>query len=104
MHRLADDARHPVQIESGTSLFHVTRAAEGPATSSHHQAIDEVGRGLRVSARHADGTAEAFEWSDPMRKPWMLGVQWHPERMALTEGLAGPLFVAFLQAVRGRTH
>lgn len=45
--------------------------------SSHHQAVDVPGRGLRIAARADDGTVEALEhetlpvWS----------VQWHPERM-----------------------
>jgi putative glutamine amidotransferase len=45
--------------------------------SYHHQAVGRVGEGLRVSARHEDGTIEGIESADDR---WLLGVQWHPER------------------------
>jgi putative glutamine amidotransferase len=40
--------------------------------SLHHQAVDAVGRGLRVTSRSADGIV------DP-RHPFAVGVQWHAE-------------------------
>jgi gamma-glutamyl-gamma-aminobutyrate hydrolase PuuD len=43
----------------------------------HHQAIDELGSGLTVTARAADGTIEAVELAD---HPFVVGVQWHPEQ------------------------
>lgn len=101
-HQLDDGRRHEVRIERGTMLRKVVKADTGDATSSHHQAVSRLGRGLRACATHADGTIEAIEWNDPMRKAWMLGVQWHPERMALDEPLAGPIYRAFVQAVNAR--
>jgi gamma-glutamyl-gamma-aminobutyrate hydrolase PuuD len=75
------DLFHTVVIEPGTLLAAIMGA--GPrareVNSSHHQAIGRVGRGLAVSARAPDGVVEAVE--DP-RKPFFLGVQWHPERLA----------------------
>jgi putative glutamine amidotransferase len=44
----------------------------------HHQAVDRLGRGLRIAATAADGTVEAVEAADP-DAPFLLGVQWHPE-------------------------
>ena len=101
-HQLDDSRRHEVQIEGGTMLRKLLKTDAGEATSSHHQAVATLGKGLRVCASHVDGTVEAIEWSDPMRKAWMLGVQWHPERMALDETLAGPLYRGFLDAVSAR--
>lgn len=43
----------------------------------HHQAIDRLGAGLKVSARDGDGVIEAVELDRPDR--WVVGVQWHPE-------------------------
>ncbi|MCB9474653.1 MAG: gamma-glutamyl-gamma-aminobutyrate hydrolase family protein [Candidatus Delongbacteria bacterium] len=49
--------------------------------STHHQAVKRLGRGQRVIARAADasGIIEALVGEDPDQ--WMLGVQWHPERL-----------------------
>lgn len=43
----------------------------------HHQGLDSVGAGLRVTARAEDGTIEAVETDDD---GWVLGVQFHPEQ------------------------
>ena len=97
-HLLEDDARHPIEIEHGTSLALLAGTHEGEVTSSHHQGIATLGRGLRVAARHRDGTIEAIEWNSPMRKPWLAAVQWHPEQMGPDEPLAHALLRGFLQA------
>ena len=57
--------------------------------SYHHQAIDELGDGLRVTARSEDGVVQAVELDGV---PFGVGVQWHPEEDAaedahLFEGL-----------------
>ena len=43
----------------------------------HHQAIDRVGEGLRVTARTADGVVQAVELEGV---PFVVAVQWHPEQ------------------------
>lgn len=49
--------------------------ADSPALCGHHQAIDTLGKGLRVAARADDGVIEAVvHESAPIT-----GVQWHPE-------------------------
>lgn len=98
-HRLPDEARHAVSIVSGTTLSRIAGCDHGDVTSSHHQAVARLGEGLRAAAFHVDGTIEAIEWEDPLRKPWLAAVQWHPERMSLNEPLARELYRAFFQAV-----
>ncbi len=98
-HRLHDESRHGIHIDEASALALLVNATSGEVTSSHHQAVDRIGHGLRAVSRHADGTVEAIEWVQPMRKPWLAAVQWHPERMALHEPLGGPLFYGFLEAV-----
>ncbi len=79
-HRLPEPAgRHAITLEGDGLLASLLGARTLAVNSSHHQAVDAPGRGLRVVARAADGIVEAIESSDPARR--VLGVQWHPERM-----------------------
>lgn len=100
-HSLPDETRHSVTLEPG-SLRTLLASDSGGVTSSHHQAIERLGEGLSVAARAPDGTIEAIEWAMPLRKPWLVAVQWHPERMGLDEAFAGPILCGFLEAVRAR--
>lgn len=82
------------EVEPGSQLEKVADALEIRGQSWHHQAIDSVGQGLKVVAHSADGTVEAIEASD---RPWMIGVQWHPER-SLNEAANRRLFDEFVSA------
>ncbi len=64
--------------------------------SYHHQAIGEIGRGLRIVSKHEDGTVEAVESTE---RPWVIGVQWHPERTP-DEPASQNLFASFISAAR----
>jgi putative glutamine amidotransferase len=44
----------------------------------HSQAVDQLGDGLRISARDTGGMVQAIE---RVRDPFALGVQWHPEHL-----------------------
>jgi putative glutamine amidotransferase len=68
--------------------------------SSHHQSVDRVADGLRVTACSDDDIIEALEPREPGW--WMLAVQWHPEELTETpEDWDRRLFAAFAKAVRG---
>lgn len=71
--------RHGVRILPDTHLREIVGAEEVKVTSTHHQIINRLGSGLRVSALGDDGTIEAIERPD---HSFFLAVQWHPERMA----------------------
>jgi RNA polymerase sigma factor (sigma-70 family) len=71
----ADRRMHAVAT-GGTSRMRRIVGARAAVPSIHHQAVDAVGRGLRVTSRSADGIVEAIE--DP-RHPFAVGVQWHAE-------------------------
>ncbi|HEY6968448.1 MAG TPA: gamma-glutamyl-gamma-aminobutyrate hydrolase family protein [Candidatus Angelobacter sp.] len=67
--------------------------------SSHHQAADVTGDGLRVVARcPQDSTIEAVEGSVPGH--YVLAVQWHPERSFEKDENSRMLFSSFLNAAR----
>lgn len=87
---------HQAAIASGSKLSRMPGAAEEVrVNSSHHQSILEPGRHLRVVARAPDGVVEAVEWTGDSN--WVLGVQWHPERMAANDALAQSLFRELVQ-------
>jgi len=92
----SDRARHDVLIEQGTRLAQILGDRELNVNSSHHQAIRDLGDGLRVTAHAPDGIIEGLE--DPQH-PFYVGVQWHPEDMP-GERSAEVLFGAFVDAAR----
>jgi putative glutamine amidotransferase len=70
---------HHVRVEPGSALSGLVGGAASIGVNSlHHQAIDDVGDGLRVTAWALDGTVEAVELVDA---PQVRGVQWHPEML-----------------------
>jgi putative glutamine amidotransferase len=75
------DKQHRVRIESGSLLSEVTVHLSGEVNSAHHQAIGRPGVGLKASCHAEDGTIEGIEWAEPTGRPFLLAVQWHPERM-----------------------
>jgi putative glutamine amidotransferase len=50
--------------------------------SSHHQSVRSVGKGMRIAGRAPDGVIEAVEGESDR---FIVGVQWHPERMLNNE-------------------
>ena len=97
---LADDPRHEVSFTAGSRLARLAGAKDAMVNSSHHQSIAKPGRQLQVTGQASDGIVECVEWTGDAN--WVLGVQWHPERMegdALAERLFGEL-VAAAQAGR----
>lgn len=65
-----------VEVEDGTLLAGILGAGSCLVNTIHHQALGDLGDGMRVSARSSDGTIEAGELEGGQ---WFVGVQWHPE-------------------------
>ena len=91
------DASHGVSLEAGGKLAELSSSALVETNSSHHQAIREPGKNLRVIAHATDGTIEGVEWTGD--DSWVVGVQWHPERM-FNDPFAERLFSEFMATSR----
>jgi len=92
-----EDPRHPAKFEPGTRLATLAGKAEAVVNSSHHQSVERPGKQLRVTGHANDGIVESVEWTGDSN--WVVGVQWHPERMA-GDPLAERLFEDFIAAAR----
>jgi putative glutamine amidotransferase len=90
------DAIHGTSFDPGHVLA-LAGAVRTEVNSWHHQSVLEPGSGLRVTSRAPDGVVEAVEMFD--RSNWVVGVQWHPERMP-ADSLAQALFRELVASAR----
>lgn len=95
---------HATTVEPDSRVAELFGATEFQINSFHHQGIDRLGEGLRPVGWAEDGLVEAVEATD---HPWVIGVQWHPERgEAELPGHRGHpdwrLFAAFAAEARAR--
>ena len=66
---------HAVTLASGSRLRTLLKSEKVYTNSSHHQAVNRLGRGFSATGYTADGVIEAIEHENGI---WM-GIQWHPE-------------------------
>lgn len=90
----AEFAVNEAEIAEGSELAGVLGSGPVAIKSYHHQAVDRIGDGLRVTARSADGTVQALEVEGV---PFGVAVQWHPEEDAVEDAR---LFAALVDAAR----
>ena len=87
---------HQIRFEPGSLLATIHGAGREPRSvnSLHHQTVDRVGAGFRVTARAEDGTIEGLESEDGS----VVAVQWHPEMLPSRE----PVFDWLIARASGR--
>jgi putative glutamine amidotransferase len=88
------DKEHKIEVRAGTLLAQIAGVQQGFVNSAHHQGLDQIADELKVSAFSEDGVVEAIEYKDA-KKPFLLAVQWHPERMQIPSSK-----LAFSQNIR----
>ncbi len=93
-----EEREHYIDILPETVLARSVKSTRILVNSSHHQAVrpQHVGRKLRVVAKADDGVIEAVE---SVEGRFLMGVQWHPERIRNAEHTK-MLFGAFVEACR----
>ena len=74
----SDGVSHEVAMSGDSRSRDLLGTARPTVNSWHHQACGRIGRGLRVTCVSPDGLVEGLESE---RHRWVVGVQWHPERM-----------------------
>jgi putative glutamine amidotransferase len=100
-HRRMDKKMEPVHeiaIAADSMLCQITRRQTLGVNSTHHQAIGQLAQPLRSVAASADGIIEAVELKEPGRSPFLLGVQFHPERLIDKNEAFLQLFRSFVEA------
>jgi putative glutamine amidotransferase len=90
--------RHPISIADGSILADALGTLEIDVDSFHHQAVAELGRGLKVTATAPDGVVEAIEvdGAPVLAVQWELQEEWRIDRRFLA------VFEWFVDAARAR--
>ncbi len=98
-HREDGPTSHKVEILQKTMLSKISKTKHGTIASNHHQGVDVLGKFLLPSAKSADGLIEAFEGNSESKMPFLMAVQWHPEKMEVNDPLSKSLAEAFVKAL-----
>ena len=95
----SQECLHSVKIDQQSDLYHLTGIENGIVNSYHHQAVDMIAPGMKITAVSENGVAEAIERELPLGKSFIMGVQWHPEVLKQNPSLSKPLADNFLEQV-----
>lgn len=91
---------HEVSLTPGGLLSKITGRRNLGVNSTHHQAVHRMAEVLAVSAFSADGIVEAMQLKPEAARllPFLLSVQFHPERLAERQTKHHAIFAAFAKA------
>jgi putative glutamine amidotransferase len=96
-----DRYRHPIRIVAGTPLHKWYGRRKLRVNSYHHQGVRNLAPRFRPMAHAPDQLVEGFY--DP-KADFVVGLQFHPERMAEEAAAARRIWREFAAAVRRRAH
>ncbi|MBU6399031.1 MAG: gamma-glutamyl-gamma-aminobutyrate hydrolase family protein [Verrucomicrobia bacterium] len=99
-----DQLVHEVELEPDSLLGRLFGRRRIGVNSSHHQAVARVAPPLRITAQGPDGVVEGLELrpQDTRLLPYLLSVQFHPERLVARHAEFRPLFESFIRACAPR--
>jgi putative glutamine amidotransferase len=91
---------HEAQLTRGSLLAKITGQDRLGVNSTHHQAVRRVATPLKPSAVSGDGVIEALELKPEAAHwlPFLLSVQFHPERLVSRHPEHRAIFQAFTRA------
>ncbi len=101
-----DAVVHKVALTRDSVLTKIAGKQMLGVNSSHHQAVGRVATPLRVTAVSPDGIIEALELADgeAARSPFLLAVQFHPERLFDRHREHLELFRSFTRACKSNVR
>jgi putative glutamine amidotransferase len=89
---------HEVQLKGLLKKWFVNQTLH--VNSTHHQAIDQLGTGLKIAAQAMDGVIEAVETTSATKQDFCIGVQWHPEALINQFPEHQKLYQKFIESAR----
>lgn len=91
---------HEVRLTEGSLLANITSNQTLGVNSTHHQAVDRVAGLLEVAAFSSDGIIEGLQLRSRTAAalPFLLSVQFHPERLADRHQEHRAIFRCFIEA------
>lgn len=88
---------HKVILSENSHISKILGKTVIETNSHHHQSVKRVAEGFNITGRACDGVIEAIESEDGL----VIGVQWHPEKLASRFGEPEKLFKAFIEKCKG---
>jgi putative glutamine amidotransferase len=89
---------HEINVTPGSLLAKLAGREVFSVNSTHHQAVGQLAPTLRAVGKSPDGVVEALELKEPGDGPFVLTVQFHPERLIDKSEIFGKLFSGFVDA------
>ncbi len=75
------DKAHGLHIVPDTLLASIAGTTRAVINSAHHQCVNILAAELVANSISDDNVVEGLEWKEKTGKPFLLCIQWHPERM-----------------------
>jgi putative glutamine amidotransferase len=98
---IRDHLAHQIEVEPGSRMAAIFGSTSFGVNSFHHQAVKQLGRGLKSVGWSPDGVIEAIESTE---HPWLVAVQFHPENLVANHEPSRRLFEAFVAACAERSR
>ncbi len=86
---------HDILIKDDTWLKELLEKDRIAGNTFHHQAIKELGKNLVLTATAKDGIVEGYHHCS---HPYLVGYQWHPERLVTLDENNLKIFKSFISA------
>jgi putative glutamine amidotransferase len=101
-----NDIVHEINVQPGSLLAEVAGGTVLGVNSAHHQAVEKIAKPLRATAVSIDGIIEGMELGPESRYllPYLVAVQFHPERLFARHKKHWDLFRGFTDACRRCYH